>query len=84
MENITLGYIVSAIGIIGVLIGAIASVVKPVEKFKGYDTRIDNLEKDTEQIMLSINCMLSHFVDGNHTAQLKQRKAELDEYLIKR
>ena len=84
MENLTLGYIVSAVGIIGVLIGALMKVLKPIEKVRDYDERIGNLESDTEQIMLSINCLLSHFVDGNHTEALKKRKAELDEYLIKR
>ena len=61
MENLTLGYIVSAVGIIGVLIGALMKVLKPIEKVRDYDERIGNLESDTEQIMLSINCLLSHF-----------------------
>ena len=95
MENITIGYVVSAIGIIGVLIGAVAKVVKPVinldKRIEGIETdresdyeRLNKLENDTKEIMLSINVMLSHFVDGNNTAKLKERKAQMDEYLIKR
>lgn len=95
MENITIGYVVSAIGIVGVLLGAIIKVAKPVitldkrietiEKNRDDDVdRMNKIENDTKEIMLSINVMLSHFVDGNNTAKLKERKMEMDEYLIKR
>lgn len=95
MENITLGYVVSAIGIIGILLGAAAKVIKPVisldkrietiESNRDNDNeRLNKLENDTKEIMLSINVMLSHFVDGNNTANLKARKQQMDEYLIKR
>ena len=95
MENITIGYVVSAIGIIGVLLGAVAKVVKPVisldkrietiEDNRNSDNeRLNKLENDTKEIMLSINVMLSHFVDGNNTSKLKERKQQMDEYLIKR
>ena len=95
MENITIGYVVSAIGIIGILVGAIAKVVKPVinldKRIETIETdrdndaeRLNKLENDTKEIMLSINVMLSHFVDGNNTAKLKERKQQMDEYLIKR
>lgn len=95
MENITLGYVVSAIGIIGILLGAAMKIIKPVislgkrietiESNRDNDNeRLNKLENDTKEIMLSINVMLSHFVDGNNTANLKARKQQMDEYLIKR
>lgn len=46
--------------------------------------RLNCLESDTKQILLSVNSLLSHSIDNNHTDALKERKAELDEYLIKR
>ena len=50
---------------------------KDLERFEKYD-------KDLQQVLLSVNVLLSHSIDNNHTQQLKERKAELDEYLIKR
>lgn len=68
------------------------------DKQKTTDTRLEQLEqhekndivrfekydKDLQQVLLSVNVLLSHSIDNNHTQQLKERKAELDEYLIKR
>ena len=61
------------------------------EKFNDVDKKLDNdnkrlnmLEDDTKQILLSVNELLQHSIDNNHTDALKQRKKEMDEYLIKR
>lgn len=59
--------------------------VKSVEEHLDNDNkRLNMLESDTKQILLSVNTLLSHSIDNNHTNELKQRKSELDEYLIKR
>lgn len=61
------------------------------ERFSEVDKKLDNdnkrlnmLKEDTKQILLSVNELLQHTIDNNHTDALKQRKKELDEYLIKR
>ena len=61
------------------------------ERFKENEKHIDNdnkrlntLENDTKQIMLSLNVLVQHSIDNDHTDQLKQRKSEMDEYLINR
>ena len=60
-------------------------------KFRKHDEKLDNdnnrlntLENDTKQILLSVNALLSHSINGNDTAKLLQRKDELDKYLIQR
>lgn len=64
---------------------AIEDRVKNVEEHLDNDNkRLNTLESDTKQILLSVNTLLSHSIDNNHTSELKQRKNELDEYLIKR
>lgn len=46
--------------------------------------RFEKYDEDIKQVLLSVNVLLSHSIDNNHTAQLKQRKEELDKYLIGR
>lgn len=50
---------------------------KDIERFEKYDN-------DLQQILLSVNALLNHSIDNNHVDKLKQRKEELDNYLIKR
>lgn len=95
MDNITIGQLTMWLATATALFGGIAYFVKPItslvkrvekieehqesekEKFAKYDT-------DLKQVLLSVNVLLSHSIDNNHTAQLKQRKEELDKYLISR
>ena len=95
MENITLGQVAIALAFIVSFFTALAKFIAPVQTFaRRVDKieehqendlkRLDRLEDDTKQILLSVNCLLSHSIDNNHDDQLKQRKKEMDEYLIKR
>lgn len=95
MENITLAEIVVAIGMIGTIITGIFKVAKPIVNLDKRITKIEEhqdndnkrlakLESDTKQILLSVSTLLSHSIDNNHIDKLKQRKNEMDEYLINR
>ena len=95
LNNMTLGEVIVAIGVIGALIGAIVKVVNPIVQLnnridkieENQDTDLKRFEKydnDLQQVLLSVNVLLSHSIDNNHIQQLKERKNELDEYLIKR
>ena len=95
MENITLGQVAAALGFLVAFFGGIAYFVKPVRTFeeriqkieKNQDNdnkRLKTLESDTKQILLSVNALLNHSIDNNHIDKLKQRKNELDNYLIER
>lgn len=60
-------------------------------KFKELDKHLDNdnkrlnrLEEDTKQILLSVNVLLQHSSDNNHTGELAKRQKELSDYLIQR
>lgn len=58
---------------------------KKIENHQDNDnTRLAQLENDTKQILLSVNALLNHSIDNNHTEDLKKRKKDLEEYLIKR
>ena len=58
---------------------------KKIEEHQDNDNkRLAQLEKDTKQILLSVNVLLNHSIDNNHIDQLKRRKTELDAYLIER
>lgn len=54
------------------------------EKLDNDNQRLNTLENDTKQILLSVNALLSHSINGNDTTKLKERKEELDRYLIQR
>ena len=59
--------------------------IKKIEEHQDNDNKkLNRLEADTEQILLSVNALLNHSIDNNHNEQLKERKQELDQYLIKR
>ena len=46
--------------------------------------RLQQIEKDNKQLLLSVNQLMSHIIDGNHVDKLKKRKEDLEEYLINR
>ena len=54
------------------------------QKLDNDNNRLNTLENDTKQILLSVNALLSHSINGNDTAKLLQRKEELDKYMIER
>ena len=54
------------------------------KKLDNDNERLNTLENDTKQILLSVNALLSHSINGNDTAKLIQRKEELDNYMIER
>lgn len=59
--------------------------IKKIEEHQDNDNKkLNRLESDTKQILLSVNALLNHSIDNNHNDQLKERKQELDAYLIKR
>lgn len=59
--------------------------IKTLEENRNTDNqRLNQLEKDTKEILLSLNELLNHSIDNNHIDQLKKRKADLDAYLINR
>ena len=59
--------------------------IKKIEEHQDNDNKkLKRLEDDTKQILLSVNALLNHSIDNNHNDQLKERKQELDAYLIKR
>lgn len=95
MENLTLGQIIAGIAVITGLAGGIGYFAKPVfdllkrvskvEEHQDSDLkRLDSMENDIQQILLSVDVLLQHSIDGNNTEALKNRKRELNAYLIKR
>lgn len=95
IENWTFGAIVVSLAFIIGFVKNIKEVIKPISDFNkrvdkieehqdNDNKRLGKLENDTKQILLSVNALLSHSIDNNHTGELKTRKNELDEYLIKR
>lgn len=95
MENLTLGQLIAGIAVITGLAGGIGYFAKPVfemlkrlqkvEEHQDSDLkRLDSLDNDIQQILLSVDVLLQHSIDGNNTEQLKARKRELNAYLIKR
>lgn len=95
IEQINLGQITAFIAVIGVIGGAIWKVAAPIVKLDNKIKKIEEhqendlrrferYDKDLQQVLLSVNVLINHSIDNNHTLQLKERKAELDEYLIKR
>ena len=95
MENITLVELAGFMGVITVIVTFIIKAVQPfttitaritkIESHQDKDLkRFEKYDRDLQQVLLSVNVLLSHSIDNNHTQQLKDRKNELDEYLIKR
>ena len=95
MENITIGQIAAAVAFLVAFFGGLKVLttplqnnenrIKKIELHQDNDNkRLDALEKDTKQILLSVNVLMQHSIDNNHTDELKKRKSELDTYLIQR
>ena len=95
MENLTLGQIIVIGGSLMALAGTIGYFTKPVFEFlkrlqkveehqENDLRRLDNFDKDIQQILLSVDVLLQHSIDGNNTEELKKRKRELNSYLIQR
>ena len=95
MENITIGQIAAAVTFLVAFFGGLKVLTSPfqnnenrikkIELHQDNDNkRLDALEKDTKQILLSVNVLMQHSIDNNHTDELKKRKSELDTYLIQR
>lgn len=95
MENVTVGQIIAIGGVLIALWGVIKFIGSPVvnllerlkkleEHDQSDDKRIKQLETDTKQILLSINVLLEHSIDNNHTGELSKRQQELNKYIIER
>lgn len=95
MDKINLGQImtwggglVTLIGLVVYFVKPVAKLLKRVEKIEEHQEndvkRFDRYDKDLKQVLLSINVLLSHSVDNNHTGELRSRKEELDKYMIER
>ena len=95
MENLTIGQLVAGIAVITGLAGGIGYFAKPVfemlkrlqkvEEHQEADLkRLDSFDNDIQQILLSVDVLLQHSIDGNNTEELKKRKRELNAYLIQR
>ena len=52
------------------------------EKLDNDNKRLNRLESDNQQILLTLLAILNHDIDGNDIEALKRRKAELSEYMI--
>lgn len=46
--------------------------------------RLNRLEEDTKQILLTVNALLNHSIDNNHDDELIKRQKELSQYMIQR
>lgn len=93
IENITLGEIIGAFGVITSLVLIYQKVTGPI---KSFTKRVDDLEKhadndnkrlktieeDNKMMLRSIRVLIAHSVDNNHTGELKETQKEIDEYLI--
>ena len=63
----------------------IADRIKEAEEHLDNDNkRLNTLENDTKQILLSVYALLEHSIDGNNTTDLKKRQKEMNEYIIGR
>ena len=93
MENLTYGQFAVALASIVGVCSALAYFLKPaatllvrlrkVEEHQDNDLkRLEKMDEDLRQVLLSINVLLSHNIDGNHTEQLKIRQQEMNDYLI--
>lgn len=95
IENITLGELSLTLAFIVGLAVTIRTAIKPVtdfnkrvdkiEKHQDNDNkRLSRLEESNEQILFTCYALLNHSIDNNHSEDMKLRKKELDDYLIKR
>lgn len=52
------------------------------EKLDNDNRRINRLESDNKQVLLTLLALLQHDIDGNDIDALKRRKKELSEYMV--
>lgn len=52
------------------------------EKLDNDNKRLNRLEDDNQQILLTLLVLLQHDIDGNDIEALKKRKAELSAYMV--
>lgn len=52
------------------------------EKLDNDNKRINRLENDTKQVLLTLLALLQHNIDGNDVEALKKRKSELSKYMV--
>ena len=52
------------------------------EKLDNDNKRINRLESDNKQVLLTLLALLQHDIDGNDVEALKRRKKELSEYMV--
>ena len=56
--------------------------VDAYEKLDNDNKRLNRLESDNQQILLTLLALLQHDIDGNDIEALKKRKAELSNYMV--
>ena len=56
--------------------------VDAYEKLDNDNKRLNRLESDNQQILLTLLALLQHDIDGNDVDALKKRKAELSNYMV--
>lgn len=95
MGEITLGQIVSALALITAIASFGIGIAKPIGKFTErvadlerlrtkYDTEIELLRKDTGMLLKTMNVVLDHMSDNNHTGEIIQQSKELKNYIYTR
>ena len=52
------------------------------EKLDNDNKRLNRLESDNQQILLTLLALLQHDIDGNDIEALKKRKVELSNYMV--
>lgn len=52
------------------------------EKLDNDNKRLNRLESDNKQVLLTLLTLLQHDIDGNDIEALKKRKKELSEYMV--
>ena len=56
--------------------------VDAYEKLDNDNKRLNRLESDNQQILLTLLALLQHDIDGNDIEALKKRKVELSNYMV--
>lgn len=57
---------------------------KHTEQLDNDNKRLKELEEGNKVLMQAMLALMSHELDGNHTAQLEQAKKDIEQYLISR
>lgn len=95
MENITLGQIVGAIGLISAIVVAIKSALKPIQTFEkrieaieqhqnNDNKRLKVQEQDLKTILRTEIAILQHMIDGDHVDDCRKLLKEVQDYLIEK